>query len=190
MMAGDGRPHGWYASAGRMFARLEELLIVYLLAAMTINTFGQVVARRLFNSGTVWANELTQLLFAYLVMLGMSYGIRQGGHMGVDFVVSFAAGRTRRALNLVAVALCLIYALAMGAAALSMAWTYRVNLGFLTTEDLNIPVWINYAIVATGFALITIRLIGVGIEVWQGVRDGVPLPAASEELERSRVEPS
>lgn len=125
----------------RAIHNLEEVLIAYLLAGMVLNTFIQVVARRLFNSGSVWANELTQLLFAYLVMLGIAYGIRQGTHIGVDFAVRFFPPRGQRVLNLAAVVICLVYALAMFLTAAGMTWTYATVFSFLDTEDLHIPVW-------------------------------------------------
>ena len=43
---------------------------------MTLVTFSQVVARYVFNTGVVWALELTVYLFAWLVLLGMSYGVK------------------------------------------------------------------------------------------------------------------
>jgi TRAP-type C4-dicarboxylate transport system permease small subunit len=58
---------------GRIVSRLEEGAIALLLAAMALVTFSQVVARYVFNTGAVWALELTQYLFAWLVLFGMSY---------------------------------------------------------------------------------------------------------------------
>ena len=40
------------------FERLEEGLIAFLLAAMTLLTFVQVIARYVFNYSFVWALEL------------------------------------------------------------------------------------------------------------------------------------
>ena len=56
----------------KIINRLEESVIAFLLAAMTIITFSQVVARYVFNTGTVWALELTTFCFAWLVLFGMS----------------------------------------------------------------------------------------------------------------------
>ena len=72
--------------------RLEEGLIALLLAVMTLITFIQVVARYVFNTGFVWALELTTFLFAWLVLLGISYGVQVGAHIGVDALVRAAAG--------------------------------------------------------------------------------------------------
>ena len=73
--------------AGRLIGalhRIEEGLLAFLLAAMTIVTFSQVVARYVFNTGAIWALELTTFLFAWLVILGISYGIRVRAPIGVD----------------------------------------------------------------------------------------------------------
>ena len=56
--------------------RLEEGLIALLLALMTLVTFGQVVARYVFNYSFVWALELVIFLFGGLIFLGMAYGVR------------------------------------------------------------------------------------------------------------------
>ncbi|HQU51089.1 MAG TPA: TRAP transporter small permease subunit, partial [Casimicrobiaceae bacterium] len=43
---------------------------------MTVVTFVQVVARYVFNYSFVWALELTGVMFAWLIFVGMSYGVR------------------------------------------------------------------------------------------------------------------
>src|SRR3546814_10591963 len=68
----------------RIVNRLEEGLIALLLGGMAMITFCQVVARYLFNSGAVWALELTTYLFAWLVLIGASYGVKISAHLGVD----------------------------------------------------------------------------------------------------------
>ena len=63
-------------------AHIEEGLLAFLLAAMTLLTFMQVVARYVFNYIFVWALELTTFLFGGLIFLGISYGVRVGAHIG------------------------------------------------------------------------------------------------------------
>ena len=74
------------------FHRLEEGLIAFLLAAMTLVSFSQVVARYVFNYSFTWALELSMVLFAWLIFLGIPYGVRIGSHIGVDSLVK-ALGR-------------------------------------------------------------------------------------------------
>ncbi|MEO7335804.1 MAG: TRAP transporter small permease [Caldimonas sp.] len=92
------------------FNRLEELLLAALLAAMTLIAFGQVVARYVFNYSFVWALELVTFLFAGLIFIGISYGIRVGAHIGVDALVKSLSPAVARALAIVATLLCIVYA--------------------------------------------------------------------------------
>jgi C4-dicarboxylate transporter DctQ subunit len=45
-----------------------------------------------FSTGFGWALELTTYLFAWLVLFGISYGIKVGAHIGID--VWCASSRT------------------------------------------------------------------------------------------------
>ena len=64
--------------------KLEEGLLAFLLALMTILTFVQVVLRYAFNTGMVWSLEATTYAFAALVLIGMSYCVRTKTHIAVD----------------------------------------------------------------------------------------------------------
>lgn len=86
--------------------RLEEGLIAVLLAVMTLITFGQVIARYVFNYSFVWALELVTFLFAWLIFIGMSYGVRVGSHIGVDTLVASLGPRAGRAVSAVAAVCC------------------------------------------------------------------------------------
>ena len=109
------------SALGRMVNAVEEGVIAFLFAAMTLVTFSQVVARYVFNTGVVWALELTVYLFAWLVLLGMSYGVKVHAHLGVDAFAKLFPSRTQRLLGLLAVAAGLIY----GTILLIGSWRYR-----------------------------------------------------------------
>lgn len=66
----------------------EETVIAVLLALMTLTAFVQVVLRYGFNSGIQGALELNRILFAWLILFGMSYGIKVKAHLGIDSLVS------------------------------------------------------------------------------------------------------
>src|SRR5690625_916618 len=89
--------------------RLEEWLISLLLAAMTVVTFVQVVARYLFGYSFSWAFELTTFFFGGVIFIGISYGIRVGAHIGVDALVKLMPAGLARVVSILAVLLCLVY---------------------------------------------------------------------------------
>ncbi|RAI02509.1 TRAP transporter small permease [Acuticoccus sediminis] len=65
----------------------EESLIAIILALMVIVAFVQVVLRYGFNSGITGALELNRILFAWLILFGMSYGVKIGAHLGIDSLI-------------------------------------------------------------------------------------------------------
>ena len=75
---------------GRWVNELEESLIAIILGLMTMITFANVIARYVFNSNLLWALELTVFLFAWLVLLGMSYAVKTVAHLGVDVLAHMA----------------------------------------------------------------------------------------------------
>ena len=94
--------------------RLEEILIGALLAVMVVITCLQVVLRYVFDSGIVWGLEATSYAFLWMVLLGLSYGVRTNSHIAVDLVLTWLPGKSRRLLLLLSVTLGLIYANTIG----------------------------------------------------------------------------
>ena len=151
---------------GRMVNAFEEGIIALLFAAMTLVTFVQVVLRYVFNSGFVWALELTVYLFAWLVLFGMSYGVKVHAHLGVDAFVKLFPGTVQRVFGLIVVAAGLIY----GGILLLGSWDYVWKLFRIgiESEDLPIPQWVPMAILPIGVALLMFRLAQAGWRIWRG----------------------
>jgi len=105
---------------GRAINTLEESAIAVILGLMTMLTFINVVMRYVFNSSIFWGFEFTLSLFAWLVLLGMSYAVKVTAHLGVDAVVTMFPDKTRRILAMISAILCLIYAYLL----LKGAWDY------------------------------------------------------------------
>ena len=157
---------GTTAPATGWFARLEEGLIALLLALMTIFTFAQVVARYIFNYSFVWTLELVTVLFAWLIFIGMSYGVRVGAHIGVDALVRTLGPRRARIVAGIAAALCLAYAVIIAVG----GWIYvekMFSIGILM-QDLPVPQWIPRTIMPLGFALLAWRF---AVVLWDVIRN-------------------
>ncbi len=143
----------------KILDRLEEWIVAVMLAAMTVLTFVQVVLRYVFNSGFTWALELTTLFFAVMIFIGISYGVRVGAHIGIDALVTKLSRGPRRALSIVAVLLCLLYA------GIVLVGSYEYVSKMMTVgidmQDLPIPVWLARSILPLGYALLALRLLQV-----------------------------
>lgn len=142
--------------------RIEENIIAFILGAMTLLTFANVVARYVFNSNIFWALELTVFLFAWLVLLGASYAVKKTSHLGVDAVVNMLSSPRKRVLALVSAGVCILYAFLM----LKGSWDYWApyanlpptegrwfpagfdtkarGLGWYETKDIPVPFFLTW----------------------------------------------
>ena len=109
--------------ARRFIDELEETVVAFLLAAMVVVTFINVVLRYGFNTGLIWGLELVTFLFAWLILFGVSYAVKTSAHLGVDALLNITSGRLRRLFVFASVAFCVIYA----ALLLKGAWDYWAN---------------------------------------------------------------
>lgn len=89
---------------------IEETAIAVLLGGMTLLTFINVVLRYGFNSSIIWSLEVVLVMFAWLVLFGISYGFKVTAHLGVDAVTNLLPPGARKAVALFAGALCIAYA--------------------------------------------------------------------------------
>ena len=114
---------GAYTPGNRLGAivnTLEESIIAILMGCMTLVTFINVVMRYGFNSQLIWGLELTLILFAWLVLFGISYGFKVISHLGVDAVLNLVGKPARKRLGILATLACILYAVLL----LKGAWDY------------------------------------------------------------------
>ena len=181
---------------------LEELLIALFLGLMTAITFANVVARYLFNSNILWAVEATVFLFAWLVLLGASYGVKHTMHIGIDVIVRLFPQRVQKIITLVAIGACLAFAVLM----LKGSWDYWSPFvgkrAFLETNDVpmpdflqfvadllndgeryeKIPRFIPYFVLPVSMAMLTWRFTQTAWRVWTGTQEYIIANHEAEEL--------
>ena len=180
----ESGPSGPFSRFLRRAEWVEETLIAYLLAAMTIVAFANVIVRRVFGGSLIWALELTLNLFLYLVLFGMAYVLRKGVHIGVDVVVNLFPRPARRWINVLAGLITALYALVF-------AWTgYLVASKFLSSsflrtvgsDELDIPHWFTYGFLSAGFAYLAVTTFIATAEVISGKRSSITASHEAEEL--------
>jgi C4-dicarboxylate transporter DctQ subunit len=179
---------------------IEETFIAITLGLMTLITFANVIARYVFNANILWGLEATVFLFAWLVLIGASYGVKQTFHIGVDVVLVMVPTHVRKILTLIACAACVLFA----ALLLKGAWDYWSPFigkrAFYETDDLPVPfflTWISdvfnegeayeklprfipYAALPIGMALLLYRFIQA---TWYVITDQQVGVIASHEVE-------
>ncbi|WP_322996010.1 TRAP transporter small permease [Castellaniella sp.] len=86
--------------AAHLITRGFEILIVISLAVMGVLVFGNVVLRYAFNSGIAISEELSRLLFVWLIFLGAVLASAYRIHIGFDSLQQALSPRWRRVLQI------------------------------------------------------------------------------------------
>lgn len=189
-------------NSSSLIDQLEETLIALILGFMTLLTFANVIARYVFNSNILWALEATVFLFAWLVLLGVSYGVKKNFHIGVDVIVGALPKPLKKILSLVAVSACILFSLLM----LKGAWDYWLPFigrrAFLEVNDIpmlpflqffahwlndgelyeKMPRFIPYAVLPIGMSLLTFRFIEAGWRILTNQQDLIIAGHEAEEM--------
>ncbi len=106
---------------GQAIHHLEETPSRIMLGLMTMITFVNVVfALSVSTRSVIWGLEVVLILFAWLVLFGISYGFKVTAHLGVDAVTNLLSPTTRRILGLISGVICIFYAMLL----LKGAWDY------------------------------------------------------------------
>lgn len=170
----------------KILDHLEEWVIATMLLAMTALTFLQVVLRYVFNSGFSWALELTTVFFAFMIFVGISYGVRVGSHIGVDALVKMMGHTTRRNVSILAVLLSLLYVgFVLTGATQYVLKMKDVGIEF---EDMPIERWQVLIVMPLGFLLTGWRFLQVLIGLISGKTDSLHLADEAAEALKLKTE--
>jgi C4-dicarboxylate transporter DctQ subunit len=137
--------------------RLEEAFMTVALAFMTLLTFVQVVLRYGFDAGFVWSLEAATYTFAWLVLIGMSYGVRTESHIAVDLLTSRLPPLAARVAAIAALACTLGYCALMAYG--SSQFVDRLMTLGTNARDIPLPRWVLTGIMPIAFGLLALRLV-------------------------------
>jgi TRAP-type mannitol/chloroaromatic compound transport system permease small subunit len=87
----------------KVIDRMNEMIgkaISFLILVLVSVIVYEIFVRYIFNSPTIWANEISQMVYgAYVILLG-GYLQQRDGHVNVDILYSRFKPRTRAIINL------------------------------------------------------------------------------------------
>ncbi len=170
----------------KILDHLEEWIISLMLLAMTGLTFVQVVLRYVFDSGLSWAHELTTVFFAFMIFVGMSYGVRVGAHIGVDALVRLMRGGPRRVISVLAVVLSLVYVGFVLTGSIQYVSKMRdVGIEF---DDMPIERWQVLIVMPIGYALMGFRFLQVLFNLLTGRTDSLHLADEAADAMKLKAE--
>ncbi|CAH6864525.1 TRAP transporter small permease [Vibrio sp. 070316B] len=198
-----------FSKVGRVTDLIEESLIAFFLGAMTLLTFANVVFRYAFNDNILWALELTVFMFAWMVLVGASYGVKKHFHIGVDVIINLAPEKLRKVYALIAVTSCLAFSILLLIGSWNYWYPFATDRAWYETDDIPMPEilqfladWLNegeryeklprfipYMALPIGMALLTFRFIQVAYQVVTGKLDRmIAGHEAEEELDALKAD--
>ena len=179
----------------KFVASLEENFLVLIITSIMLVSFGQVVARYGFNSGWTGALEFNMVMFSWLILLGMSYGVKTGIHLGVDIVLNAVPSKVGKVMALFGAAMTALYGLILldsawlaalgvdvrGGAIEYWAKMFKINVG---VEEMRWPDfimdwfgvkervqrWLVLVVLPISLALLAFRSIQAFVDIWTDKR--------------------
>lgn len=193
--------HSFFSKVGKFTDAFEELLIAFFLGAMTLLTFANVVVRYVFNDNILWALELTVFMFAWMILVGASYGVKKNFHIGVDVVINMAPERMRKVFALIAVCCCLTFSILLLIGSWNYWYPFATERAWYETDDIPMPEmlqfladWLNegeryeklprfipYMALPIGMGLLTFRFLQIAYQILTGKLDRMIAGHESEE---------
>ncbi len=141
--------------AEALLVRLNQALIVGLMATMALFVFANVVSRYVFNYSLVWVEELTQYQMIWITWLGAGLALREGRHVAVDLLQDALPARLRRIVRWGIVATMLAFLLALawyGVQIVAFSWDQE-------TPMLGLRTGIPYLGIPIGAAVFALHLV-------------------------------
>ncbi|MGI4777374.1 MAG: TRAP transporter large permease subunit [Janthinobacterium lividum] len=133
------------------FSVVENVAALLLIGEICI-LFAGIVARYVFHAPLIWSDELAQLMFIWLAMLGAVIALRRGEHMRM----STFANRARPAFRALLETVAMVAAMVFLAFILPPAYEYTVDEHFMTMPGLDLPSSWRAAALPMGMALMVV----------------------------------
>jgi TRAP-type C4-dicarboxylate transport system permease small subunit len=140
-----------------LLSRLEKGLLVFLLSAMVLLSFSQVLMRQLFHTGLLWGDTLLRHLVVWVGLLGASLATMEGKHFAWEPAVQ-KSGKSGAIMHLAAHSATAVVTALLIKASWSF-WTEERLSGnvLFSVANLSMPAWIFSAFIPLGFFLILLH---------------------------------
>lgn len=133
----------------------EDAFVSTLLITASAILFVNVVARYVFNTGLIWAEEFVRYEIVWLVFIGGGVAARKGIHIGVEAAVQLLPAAARRIAAVAVLALCVAFCVALviyGGELVAQTRMFGQR-----TSAMQAPFWIAQLAIPAGAALMALR---------------------------------
>ncbi len=147
------------------FADIIGTITSIAMVLMILNVFYDVIMRYFFKSGSIAMQEMEWHLFSVIILLGISYTLKEDGHVRVDLIYDRWSPKKKAMINMIgAVIFILPIAILVGHSSINNAYE-----AYLSMEQSGDPGglpyrWIVKSLIPLSFFLLIITTIGFFIK--------------------------
>ena len=143
--------------------KITEVVVMFLMAAISVIIFVQVVARYVFNYSLFWSEEVGRYILIWITFLGASVGVKRLAHIGIDFIYQKLPDIFKKILDFLIILLGLCFAFVLFYFGYKIAYFVR----FQKSAALLMPMTIPYAAICVGGGIIFIHYLAFMIKLFR-----------------------
>src|SRR5690625_117190 len=95
------------------FELIEKIIVASTLLTLSILVFALIVIRYTLGISPEWSDELPRYLMVWLTFVGMSYCVRLGDHVTIDFLLQKLKGKFLKFFSIGILTICFIFSLVL-----------------------------------------------------------------------------
>jgi len=151
-----------YAKFIDILCKVLDFICITLMLAMVAVVFYQVIMRQIFDNAPAWSEEVSLIMKAWFVYLGVAIGLKEDLHIGITMLVSRLPKKIMFAVELVVSALILFLSGLFFHYGYSLANFVRAN--SLPATGTSVSVF-YFAIATAGVLMILIGLLRIAKQI-------------------------
>ena len=138
----------------RVINRLEDWLLISMLAVMVVLAVTQIIYRNVAGGGVAWIDPLLRLLVLWVALSGAVIASRTDNHIRIDFFARYISGKYYIYIKRIVHAYCVIICAVIAWYSVSFV---RMDYEYGTEAFAGIPAWITELIIPIAFGMMAFR---------------------------------
>lgn len=147
----------------QIIARIEDGLLVFMLAAMIILAGMQIIMRNIFQAGFTETDSLLRILVLWVGMMGAIVASREKRHISIDVLSRYLSDKQKQYIDVV---INLFVVIVCGLLATHSMRMLLLDYAENTIAFSNVPTWLMESILPLAFSIITLRYL---MYSWQSI---------------------
>jgi len=134
--------------------RIEDWLLISMLAAMVILAVTQIIYRNVSGGGVAWIDPLLRMLVLWVALSGAVIASRTDNHIRIDFFAKYITGKYYFYIKRIVHAYCVVICALIAWHSVSFV---QMDFEYGTVAFSGIPAWITELIIPVAFGLMAFR---------------------------------